>query len=92
MNKVIACIGNGFVGGSLTTVFAERGFDVYAYDKSGKYATGAKIVKDADNLNDFILSIEKDREFSRVYFVCLPNISHILQHFSFSFLILENFF
>ena len=28
--KSVACIGQGFVGGSLTTVFAERGFDVYA--------------------------------------------------------------
>jgi nucleoside-diphosphate-sugar epimerase len=37
----IAVIGQGFVGGSLTTVFAERGFDVYAYDKSGRYAKGA---------------------------------------------------
>jgi nucleotide sugar dehydrogenase len=41
--KSIAIIGQGFVGGSLTTVFAERGFDVYAYDKAGKYATGSKV-------------------------------------------------
>ena len=41
MTKSIAVIGQGFVGGSLTTVFSERGFDVYAYDKAGKYAKGA---------------------------------------------------
>lgn len=38
--KSIAVIGQGFVGGSLTTVFAERGFDVYVYDKAGKVAEG----------------------------------------------------
>ena len=41
--KSIAVIGQGFVGGSLTTVFAERGFDVYPYDKAGRYAAGAKV-------------------------------------------------
>ncbi len=38
--KSIACIGQGFVGGSLTTVFSERGFTVYVYDKAGKVAPG----------------------------------------------------
>ena len=38
--KSIGVIGQGFVGGSLTTVFAERGFDVYVYDKVGKVAEG----------------------------------------------------
>jgi UDPglucose 6-dehydrogenase len=38
--KSIAVIGQGFVGGSLTTVFAERGFVVYTYDKTGKQAPG----------------------------------------------------
>lgn len=38
--KSIAVIGQGFVGGSLTTVFAERGFDVYVHDKTGKVAEG----------------------------------------------------
>lgn len=41
--KSIAVIGQGFVGGSLTTVFAERGFDVYTHDKDErKQATGGK--------------------------------------------------
>jgi UDPglucose 6-dehydrogenase len=72
MNKVIACIGNGFVGGSLTTVFSERGFDVYAYDKLGKYASGAKKIENAIDLSTFILEVEKNRLFSGIFFVCLP--------------------
>jgi nucleotide sugar dehydrogenase len=40
LKQSIAVIGQGFVGGSLTTVFAERGFNVYVYDKAGKVATG----------------------------------------------------
>jgi nucleotide sugar dehydrogenase len=40
MKRSIAVIGQGFVGGSLTTVFSERGFDVYTYDKAGKTALG----------------------------------------------------
>jgi UDPglucose 6-dehydrogenase len=38
--KSVAIIGQGFVGGSLTTVFTERGFEVYVYDKAGKVAEG----------------------------------------------------
>ena len=40
--SAVACIGNGFVGGSLTTVLSEKGFDVFVYDKSGKMAPGGK--------------------------------------------------
>lgn len=38
----VAVVGNGFVGGSLTTVFDEQGFDVYVYDKAGALAQGGK--------------------------------------------------
>lgn len=38
--KSIAVIGQGFVGGSLTSVFAERGFEVFVHDKTGKVAPG----------------------------------------------------
>lgn len=38
--KSVACIGQGFVGGSLTTVLSERGFTVHVYDKAGKVAQG----------------------------------------------------
>lgn len=80
MKKSIAVIGQGFVGGSLTTVFAERGFDVYAYDKAGKYAKGA-LPSHGDPVAGYPGSIAEligDNEeggtpgFSKVYFVCLP--------------------
>lgn len=76
----IAVIGQGFVGGSLTTVFAERGFDVYAYDKTGRYAKGA-LPRHGDFAAGYPSSIKElvlDNEgggtpgFSNVYFVCLP--------------------
>ena len=80
MRKSISCIGQGFVGGSLTTVFSERGFDVYAYDKAGKYAKGA-LPSHGDSVVGYPGSIAEligDNEgggtpgFSNVYFVCLP--------------------
>jgi UDPglucose 6-dehydrogenase len=80
MKKSIAIVGQGFVGGSLTTVFSERGFDVYAYDKAGKYANGA-LPCHGDPVAGYPGSIAEligDNEnggtpgFSNVYFVCLP--------------------
>jgi UDPglucose 6-dehydrogenase len=38
--KSVGVIGQGFVGGSLTTVFAERGFTVFVHDKTGKVVQG----------------------------------------------------
>lgn len=49
--KSIAVIGQGFVGGSLTTVFSERGFDVYVYDKAGKVAEGGIAIVERDRRN-----------------------------------------
>lgn len=53
MSKSICVVGQGFVGGSLTTVFAERGLDVYVYDKMGKVAPGGidilNPIADVDN-------------------------------------------
>ena len=80
MKKSIAVIGQGFVGGSLTTVFSERGFVVYAYDKAGKYAKGALPCHgDTDaGYPGSIAELIGDNEnggtpgFSNVYFVCLP--------------------
>jgi nucleotide sugar dehydrogenase len=80
MEKSIAVIGQGFVGGSLTTVFSERGFNVYAYDKSGKYVKGA-LPSHGDVAAGYPSSISElvhDNElgatpdFSGVYFVCVP--------------------
>lgn len=81
--KSVAVVGQGFVGGSLTTVFAERGFDVYVYDKMGKEATGAKLPKchkgeryPVNSVTELVTECEQRTDvhpnFSRVYFVCLP--------------------
>lgn len=92
MKKSVAIIGQGFVGGSLTTVFAERGFDVYTYDKTGKQVSGGKhphsstevishvghtpIVKmvrqPANSVVDLVNACEQKKNFSGVYFVCVP--------------------
>jgi UDPglucose 6-dehydrogenase len=77
--KSVAVIGQGFVGGSLTTVFAERGFDVYVYDKAGKTATGAQyskfvrgVAQPCESVADLVSSCEEKKNFSGVYFVALP--------------------
>lgn len=80
MKKSIAVIGQGFVGGSLTTVMSEKGFDVYTFDKSGKYVQGA-LPSHGDQVAGFPTSVRElilDNEdggtpgFSGVYFVCVP--------------------
>lgn len=74
MMSSIAVIGQGFVGGSLTTVFGERGVDVYAYDKSGKYAKGALNFHGIypGSIHELIRDSEKLSNFSGIYFVCVP--------------------
>lgn len=79
MKRSIAVIGQGFVGGSLTTVFSEKGMDVYTFDKTGKQAPGGKHPSlDADvafpavSIASLVESCEKLKNFSRVYFVCVP--------------------
>jgi nucleotide sugar dehydrogenase len=75
----VAVIGQGFVGGSLTTVLSERGVNVYTYDKTGKNAEGGiKIFEQKDltvtpkNLEEFIECCESIGNFSNIYFLCLP--------------------
>jgi UDPglucose 6-dehydrogenase len=81
MKKSIAVIGCGFVGGSLTTVFAERGFDVYTYDKTGKQALGGQhpvphpkggYSMPVASVKELVNACEEKENFSNVYFVCLP--------------------
>ena len=77
MKNSIAVIGQGFVGGSLTTVFSERNFDVYVHDKTGKVSPGGKQPETSEgvfptNIREFVAACEKVKDFSRVYFVCLP--------------------
>lgn len=77
----IGVIGQGFVGGSLTTVFAERGETVYVYDKLGKCAPGGtpgfvrQITRDVitpSSITEFVRECEGTSGFSGVYFVCVP--------------------
>ena len=70
--KSIGVIGQGFVGGSLTTVLAERGTTVYAYDKAGKYATGVSLKVHPTSVEELVEFCETTRNFSGIYFVCVP--------------------
>lgn len=71
--KSIAVIGQGFVGGSLTTVLSEHGFDVFTYDKAGKQALGGKHpTLNVNSISQLVEACEKLSNFSRVYFVCVP--------------------
>lgn len=79
MKKSIAVIGQGFVGGSLTTVFSEHGFDVFTYDKTGKQAVGGKhprgkngVTLPVESVSQLVTCCESRDDFSKVYFVCLP--------------------
>lgn len=75
MNKGICVIGQGFVGGSLTTVMSERGFTVYVNDKAGKHAPGGTtpcIVSYGCSIREFVDACEAQPNFSKIYFVCLP--------------------
>lgn len=78
MSRSIGVIGNGFVGGSLTTIFSERGFDVYVYDNTDKLAQGGKnkidvIGNSFQSVSELVVQTEKyASNFSGVYFVCLP--------------------
>jgi len=84
MKKAIAIIGQGFVGGSLTTVFAERGVHVYVHDKTRKIAPGGRDVLGLEKtfdgktigrtatIDNFVGALEQHENFSGVYFVCLP--------------------
>lgn len=80
MSKMsVAVIGNGFVGGSLTTVLDEHGIDVYPFDISGKYAAGAKqaccdrgLGNFPDTVQQLVTCCEDKESFTKIYFVCLP--------------------
>jgi len=76
MKKTIAVIGQGFVGGSLTTVMAERGFTVHTFDKADKVAQGGYRPVRTGKIQDFVAHMEQyetvAKDFSGVYFVCVP--------------------
>ena len=58
----VGVVGQGFVGGSLTQVLAERGVEVQAFDKAGKVAAGGIGVQ---HLRDVV-------DCARIIFVCVP--------------------
>jgi 3-hydroxyacyl-CoA dehydrogenase len=71
----IAVIGQGFVGGSLTTVFSERGFDVYTFDKTGKQVIGGKnpSLTTVLSVQELVASCEAKENFLKfILFVFLP--------------------
>jgi len=78
----VAVIGQGFVGGSLTTVLSERGETVFVYDKDMQKCAPGGIRsfkrKDAQQeivpktIVDFVSTCEGTSGFSGIYFVCVP--------------------
>jgi UDPglucose 6-dehydrogenase len=77
----IGVVGQGFVGGSLTTVFSERGETVYVHDKAGKCAEGGIFqfsrnsnndIKIPNSISEFVRECEGTLGFSGVFFVCVP--------------------
>jgi len=72
----VAVIGQGYVGGTLTTVLAERGERVLVFDRIGKRADGG-IDEFADRgrpatIAEFVDACEADDGFTGIFFVCVP--------------------
>ena len=72
----VGVIGQCYVGGSLTTVFSERGETVYVFDIAGKCAAGG-ISEFADtarpaSVTAFVEACEGVTRFSGIFFVCVP--------------------
>jgi len=59
MKQSICVLGQGFVGGSLTTVMNERGLDVYVYDKAGKVALGGSDIARILRAGEINLDLER---------------------------------
>lgn len=80
----VAVIGQGFVGGSLTTVLSERGEKVFVYDKLGKASPGGistflvtgvdgvEVAASPSNLQEFVKMCEGTLGFSGIFFICVP--------------------
>lgn len=73
----IGIIGQGFVGGSLTTVLSERGEHVFVFDKTGKTAQGGIDTTYADgkrptSIAQFVEMCEQSDRFTGIFFVCVP--------------------
>lgn len=71
--KSVGIVGQGFVGGTLTTVLSERGVPTYVFDKAGKKAEGGKLLTSEDEtIRDFIARMGHRPGFSCIFFVCVP--------------------
>lgn len=76
----VAVIGQGFVGGSLTTVLSERFENVFVFDKAGITVPGGiseititngEKVKPS-SVSEFVSACEATKMFSGIFFVCVP--------------------
>lgn len=79
--RIVAVIGQGFVGGSLTTVLVERGVRVFTHDKTGRQAPGGLHPtpargkggpRAARDIRELVSGCERVPGFSGIYFVCVP--------------------
>ena len=77
----VAVIGQGFVGGSLTTVLSERGELVFVYDKDLEKCAlgGIRTFKRKDQpdvhpktISEFVMACEGTPGFTGIFFVCVP--------------------
>lgn len=76
----IAVIGQGFVGGSLTTVMSERGERVFVYDKAMKraeggissFSRGESETVTPQSIEEFVSECENVSDFKGIFFVCVP--------------------
>lgn len=72
---VVACIGNGFVGGSLTTALSERGVRVMVYDVAMKLAPGGEDPLACNvkrSVENFVAACENTSGFTGIFFVAVP--------------------
>lgn len=72
----VAVIGQGYVGGTLTTVLSERGERVLVFDRIGKRAEGGVDEFNGRGrpatLTDFVQACEATDGFTGIFFVCVP--------------------
>ena len=66
-----AVVGAGFVGSSMCEVFAERGVNVYSYDKAGKRPQGVNPFQ-AVSVSELVEHCEQQEGFSGIFFVSVP--------------------
>ncbi len=72
----VAVIGQGYVGGTLTTVLSERGERVLVFDRIGKRAEGGVDEFSGRDrpgtIEEFVEACEADDGFTGIFFVCVP--------------------